>query len=173
MRARSFFGFGFWLCVACVTPGRSPAAPPSVPSPRVFELWVDGSAPPGGDGAQGRPGRSLREAVEREFRRPLRVHLATGLYEGPFAFDGGIELVGEGLVALLTPGGDRKAAAGLVKELTRVVDADYVLGLGGPPVWPGGLVRLPRIGPMLTCRPIGGGAAPTRWDLTLGDIELF
>ncbi|MEO6468370.1 MAG: GNAT family N-acetyltransferase [Acidimicrobiia bacterium] len=77
------------------------------------------------------------------------------------------------LVALLTPAGDRKAAAGLVKELVRVADADYVLGLGGPPVWPGGMVRLPRIGPMLTCRPIGDGVAPTRWNLTLGDIELF
>lgn len=77
------------------------------------------------------------------------------------------------LVALITPAGDRKVAARLVKELARVADADYVLGLGGPPVWPGGLVRLPGIGPMLTCRPIGEGAAPTRWDLTLGDIELF
>ena len=77
------------------------------------------------------------------------------------------------LVALLTPAGDRKAAAGLVKELARVADADYVLGLGGPPVWPGGLVRLPRIGPMLTCRPIGDHPEPTGWDLTLGDIELF
>lgn len=77
------------------------------------------------------------------------------------------------LVALLTPAGDRPGAARLVRGLARIADADYVLGLGGPPVWPGGMVRLPRIGPMLTCRPIGGAAAPTRWDLTLGDIELF
>ena len=77
------------------------------------------------------------------------------------------------LVSLLRPAGDRKVAASLVRELARVADADYVLGLGGPPVWPGGMVRLPGIGPMLTCRPIGEAAAPSGWDLTLGDIELF
>ena len=77
------------------------------------------------------------------------------------------------LVSLLTPAGDRRAAAGLVKELARVAEADYVLGLGGPPVWPGGMVRLPRVGPTLTCRPIGDAVAPSQWDLSLGDIELF
>ncbi len=77
------------------------------------------------------------------------------------------------LVSLLTPAGDRRSAAGLVKELARVADADYVLGLGGRPVWPGAMVRLPGVGPMLTCRPIGDAVAPSQWDLTLGDIELF
>jgi len=48
-----------------------------------------------------------------------------------------------------------------------------VLALGGPAWWPGGLVRLPRVGPILTCKPIGTKGSPSRWDLTLGDIELF
>ena len=30
-----------------------------------------------------------------------------------------------------------------------------------------------RVGPVLTCKPVCAGAVPSRWDLTLGDIELF
>lgn len=77
------------------------------------------------------------------------------------------------LVALLTRAGDRRGAAHLVREVARVAEADYVLGLGGPAVWPGGLVRVPRVGPILTCRPVTAPTVPARWDLTLGDIELF
>ena len=89
-----------------MTPTQKPAAAPAVGSvaPGVFELWVDGSAAPDGDGAQGRPLRSLQQAVASEPRRPLRVHLATGLYEGPFALDGGLELVGHGVTVLHADG---------------------------------------------------------------------
>ena len=76
------------------------------------------------------------------------------------------------LVALLTRPGDRRTAAALVRAVTRTADADYVLALGGRRVWPGGLVRLPRAGPVLTCRAVAA-EPPKAWDLTLGDIELF
>jgi hypothetical protein len=77
------------------------------------------------------------------------------------------------LVSLLIPAGDRRTAAGLVKAVASQAEADYVLALGGPIRWPGGLVRLPRVGPVFTCRPVGVTAVPPRWDLSLGDIELF
>ena len=77
------------------------------------------------------------------------------------------------LVSLLSPAGDRRAAAGLVTAVAREADADYVLALGGPRRWPGGLVRLPSVGPIFTCRPVSTSEVPSRWDLTLGDIELF
>ena len=66
------------------------------------------------------------------------------------------------LGAVLVPGGDRRAA-----------DADYLLAIGPGPLGPGGLVRLPRVGPLLTYRAVTEAAPPVAWDLTLGDIELF
>lgn len=77
------------------------------------------------------------------------------------------------LVALLTRAGDRRTAGRLVRAVAREAQADYVLALGGPAWWPGGLVRLPRVGPILTCKPICAAEPPPQWDLTLGDIELF
>ena len=53
------------------------------------------------------------------------------------------------------------------------VDADYVIGLGGSVIRPGLMFRLPRQGPLLTWRGVTDSAVPDRWDLALGDIELF
>ena len=77
------------------------------------------------------------------------------------------------LVSLLTPAGGRRTAAALVRAVARTADADYVLALGGGLRWPGGLTRLPRVGPIFTCRTVAASEIPARWDLTLGDIELF
>ena len=55
----------------------------------------------------------------------------------------------------------------------REAEADYLLTIGAGPFGPGGLVRLPRTGPLLTWRGITATEPPTSWDLTLGDIELF
>ena len=52
-------------------------------------------------------------------------------------------------------------------------DADYLLAIGAGRVGPGGLVRLPRVGPLLTYRAVTAAVPPAAWDLTLGDIELF
>lgn len=76
------------------------------------------------------------------------------------------------LVALLTRAGDRRTAARLVRSVARSADADYVLALGGA-TRPPGLVRLPKAGPILTWKPVAAPQPPSRWDLTLGDIELF
>jgi hypothetical protein len=77
------------------------------------------------------------------------------------------------VVALLTAGGDRRTARDLVRAVVREADADYLLTIGAGPVGPGGLLRLPRTGPLLTWRGVTATEPPRAWDLTLGDIELF
>lgn len=77
------------------------------------------------------------------------------------------------LVAVITRDGDRRTESELVRAVAHAADADYVLALGGGPLRPGGLVQLPRTGPLMTWRPVTATAPPARWDLTLGDIELF
>jgi len=77
------------------------------------------------------------------------------------------------LGAVLVPAGDRRIAGRLVRTVARVADADYLLAIGTDRVGPGGLVRLPRVGPLLTYRAVTAPAPPAAWDLTLGDIELF
>jgi len=77
------------------------------------------------------------------------------------------------LVSVLTAAGDRATAAGLVREVARVADADYLLAIGPERRAPGGLVRLPRVGPLLTWRSVTAPAPPAVWDINLGDIELF
>jgi GNAT superfamily N-acetyltransferase len=77
------------------------------------------------------------------------------------------------LGAVLVPEGDRRTASRLVRAVARAADADYLLAIGHGPFGPGGLVRLPRVGPLLTYRAVTAVAPPVAWDLTLGDIELF
>ena len=75
------------------------------------------------------------------------------------------------LCELLAP--DR--AADLVAEIARSTRADYVIGAGAPV--PGAhMVKVPRLGPILTWRRVADGAvAPplAEWRLTMGDVELF
>ena len=52
-------------------------------------------------------------------------------------------------------------------------DADYLIRLGGGVLAPGGMVRLPGQGPLLTWRAVKDPVLPRAWDLSLGDIELF
>ena len=76
------------------------------------------------------------------------------------------------LCDLLVAGNDPGVEANLVREVARV-DADYVIALGGSPIRPGPMFRLPRQGPLLTWRAVSDAPMPARWDLALGDIELF
>ncbi len=77
------------------------------------------------------------------------------------------------LCDLLVPRGDPRVARRLVQALLRVADADYLIRLGGGVVAPGGMIRLPGQGPLLTWRAVSDPVVPREWDLTLGDIELF
>jgi hypothetical protein len=68
----------------------------------------------------------------------------------------------------LAPGPDRRALRQLVHAA-----GDYAVACGLGPAH--GLVPLPRLGPVLTWRPLARSAVPNLGDLTLwlGDLELF
>jgi GNAT superfamily N-acetyltransferase len=76
---------------------------------------------------------------------------------------------------LIVPRGDVSAHRELVRQVVSTVDADYVVTIDPRLMAPGGLVRLPRQGPILTSHALTpSGTPPLRaWDLRLGDIELF
>jgi GNAT superfamily N-acetyltransferase len=77
------------------------------------------------------------------------------------------------LCDLIAAGGEAGGEAALTRAVTRAADADYVIRLGGGLVAPGGLVRLPGQGPLLTWRALRSLVPPDAWALSLGDIELF
>jgi GNAT superfamily N-acetyltransferase len=63
--------------------------------------------------------------------------------------------------------GSSRGIRRLVRHVLRSTGADYAIRIGS-----GGL-PLPGQGPILTCRPLGSAQQPNRWDLDLGDVELF
>jgi hypothetical protein len=78
------------------------------------------------------------------------------------------------LADVLVPDGDRRAARDLARAVLRATRPDYLISVQRRAV-DGRSVRLPGQGPILTWRAIRPAPRPTldRWDLTLGDIELF
>ena len=74
------------------------------------------------------------------------------------------------IIEALVP--DVRTGFTLVRRVLADAGADYAIGLrGGPAI---GLLPVPRLGPILTTRPLAGTPpAPGDWALTLGDIELF
>lgn len=175
-----------WTRVARIAKARVPAERWSTPSTagidardalgddRALATLLDGRGP-----SAGLATRVTAEFLRWRFGTPLLGYRAIvaegGLGHGLAIFR--VRARGSAkeaaLVALLTRAGDRRAAAKLVRSVARAADADYVLALGGPTRSPGGLMRLPKVGPILTWKPVCAPAPPTRWDLTLGDIELF
>jgi hypothetical protein len=91
-------------CTGPRTYGEHPdAAPAHASSPPGLDLWVDAHAAEGGDGTSTRPFRRLQEALALTAPR-RQVHLAPGLYPGPFIATDGTELVG-GSATVLTADG--------------------------------------------------------------------
>jgi hypothetical protein len=86
------------VIAACRSPSPAPSPvqePPTAPA----EVWVDGARRESGDGSRERPLRTLGEALAL---RPVpTVHLAPGLYAGPFALPQGARLVGTGPTTVL------------------------------------------------------------------------
>lgn len=74
---------------------------------------------------------------------------------------------------VLAPGGDRRLAARLARQVLRASGADYAVAAGARS-WRG-FFPLPGQGPVLTWRAADGGGKPPigAWDLSLGDVELF
>jgi GNAT superfamily N-acetyltransferase len=74
----------------------------------------------------------------------------------------------------LVPDGDHRTASSLVRQLLRETRADHAVQIGR--ARPSrGLLPVPGKGPTLVWRGVTATAMPTpdRWDLHLGDIELF
>jgi GNAT superfamily N-acetyltransferase len=131
-----------------------------------------------------RPSPGLRTRLSPGFLRwryatPLLGYRAVvapgGLQEGVAIFR--IRARGDAreaaLSTVLARDDDRALVGRLTRAVARVADADYVIRIGGGRVAPGGMVQLPGQGPVLTWRAVGSPSPPARWDLSLGDIELF
>ena len=74
---------------------------------------------------------------------------------------------------VLVPGGDRRLAARLCRRVLDATCPDYLIRLGAPR--PRGWLPVPGGGPLLTWRPLARPDSPPieRWDLSIGDVELF
>jgi GNAT superfamily N-acetyltransferase len=70
---------------------------------------------------------------------------------------------------------DAAATRRLVRRIARTSGADQVLEVTARPDLRGGFLPLPGGGPVLTWRGLGDQPMPPldRWDLTMGDVELF
>jgi len=69
----------------------------------------------------------------------------------------------------------RRLGHHLTRRVARVSGADYILRIDGRPVTVDPFLRIPRTGPILTFRALQNWLPPRlgRWDVTMGDIELF
>lgn len=70
---------------------------------------------------------------------------------------------------------DPAVGRALLRRVARQTDASYLLRIGGPLLSRDPFVRIPRAGPILTCRRLDGAPVPARsdWGLALGDVELL
>jgi hypothetical protein len=110
--------------------GRQPdaTATASLPAPPGLEQWVDAYAREGGDGSSARPLRRLQDALQVPAPR-RRVHLAPGLYTGPFVALDGTELVGGSAAVLTAPGEATVLEAQGAVTLRRLLVQGGALGL--------------------------------------------
>ena len=76
---------------------------------------------------------------------------------------------------VLAPRADVQRTRELVAAVAQERLADYVIRLGCDGVAAGGFAPVPRLGPLLTCRPLDGTTAPPaeEWRLSMGDVELL
>jgi GNAT superfamily N-acetyltransferase len=82
----------------------------------------------------------------------------------------------EAVVAdVLVPPGGRRVERALLDRLRRLTAADYLIRIERGALPRGGFVPLPRQGPILTWRSVCQTGMPPleRWQVALGDIELF
>ncbi|MDX2015059.1 MAG: hypothetical protein SFW67_33000 [Myxococcaceae bacterium] len=115
---------GAALLLACARAPLPPPAPP-VTGERPRELWVDGSASPGGDGTVERPFKTM-PALDQG----AHLHLRSGLYAGPFRFPQGTVVTGHGVAVLFVEGrGAVVSHAGGALRLERVLLQGGSVGL--------------------------------------------
>lgn len=109
---------GIAMFAGCArAPAALEAAQPARELPALPEVWVDASAPAGGDGSRERPKRTLPEALGAS---AARVHLKSGLYSGPVSLAPGTQLVGHGEVVVFADGAEPWAAQAVDARLENV-----------------------------------------------------
>ena len=87
---------GAWLltAAACAGPAKTGAGgTPKLDVAPPLERWVNPGVPVSGDGTREKPFKSLEEALQ-SVSGPAVLHLATGMYRGPFQFPPGLRIEG-------------------------------------------------------------------------------
>jgi hypothetical protein len=74
--------------------------------PPVIELWVDASSAPNGNGTAQRPFKTLAAGLAEAGQSGARIHLAAGLYRGPFHPADSTLLEGSGAAVLFAEGSE-------------------------------------------------------------------
>lgn len=129
MRLTSVGPLGAALLLAASCTGVRPQATEAA-SPSALVVWVDVAAQDGGDGTEARPFRRLEEALAAPAPRRL-VHLAAGLYPGPFVAPDGTELLGASAAVLTAKAGVTVLEAEGALTLRRILLQGGTLGLRG------------------------------------------
>jgi hypothetical protein len=120
------------LAQSCSGPRTHGEPEPTGPAatPQGLELWVDAQAAAGGDGSATHPWRRLEAALAGPAPH-RRVHLAPGLYPGPFLALDGTEVLGGSAAVLTAPAGMTLLEARGAVSLKRLLLQGGALGLGG------------------------------------------
>jgi len=76
---------------------------------------------------------------------------------------------------VLTPADHPERARSLARTTAATAGADYLLRIDGRALTGDPFLRVPRVGPVLACRPLSDWSPPplSRWNVQMGDIELF
>lgn len=106
------------------------SAEPAASLPPALELWVDAEGAEGGDGSAARPLRRLESALALAAPKRL-LHLAPGLYPGPFLVPDGTEVVGGSASVLTAPAGVTVLEASGAVTLRRLLVQGGTLGVLG------------------------------------------
>ncbi len=79
------------------------------------------------------------------------------------------------LCDVIVPEADPRVTRHLIDRVRTAAAADYLIRVDPRPLTLGPFVRLPRVGPVLACRPLDDSPAPAlaAWGLCMGDVELF
>ncbi len=97
-----------WLAALAACAGPAKTGGLVTPTPEVappLERWVNPGVPLSGDGSREKPFKSLEEALQG-VSGPAVLHLATGMYRGPFRTPAGLRIEGSRATLLYVESGD-------------------------------------------------------------------